>query len=57
MTIDEAKKKFSSKCDEIRIKFSVTRFDDALEEELKKIFKTYARENESLSDFRRFATR
>ncbi len=42
MTIDEAKKKFPSKCDEIRIKFSVTRFDDALEKELKKIFKIHA---------------
>ncbi|MDR0820167.1 MAG: DNA polymerase III subunit alpha [Endomicrobium sp.] len=41
MTIDEAKKKSSSKCDEIYIKFSVTRFDDALEEELKKIFKIH----------------
>jgi DNA polymerase-3 subunit alpha len=43
MTIDEAKKKFPSKCDEIHIKFPVKRFDDdALEEELKKIFNTYA---------------
>jgi DNA polymerase-3 subunit alpha len=41
MTIDEAKKNFSSECDEIHIKFSAARFDDALEEELKKIFKTH----------------
>ncbi|OEG69613.1 hypothetical protein ATZ36_02045, partial [Candidatus Endomicrobiellum trichonymphae] len=41
MTIDEAKKKFPSKCDEIHIKFSAARFDNALEEELKKIFKTH----------------
>jgi DNA polymerase-3 subunit alpha len=41
MTIDEAKKKFPSKCDEIHIKFSAARFDDVLEEELKKIFKTH----------------
>jgi DNA polymerase-3 subunit alpha len=41
MTIDEAKKKPPSKCDEIHIKFSASRFDDALEEDLKKIFKIH----------------
>ncbi|BAG13508.1 DNA polymerase III subunit alpha [Candidatus Endomicrobiellum trichonymphae] len=41
MTIDEAKKKSPSKCDEIRIKFSAASFNVALEEELKKIFKIH----------------
>jgi DNA polymerase-3 subunit alpha len=41
MTIDEAKKKFPLNCQEIRIKVSTARYDDALSQDLKRIFKIY----------------
>ncbi|MDR3071030.1 MAG: DNA polymerase III subunit alpha [Endomicrobium sp.] len=41
MTIDEAKKKISPNCMEVHIKLSTTRYDDALNEDLKKIFRAH----------------
>lgn len=41
MTIDEAKKKFQPNCGEVHIKLSTTRYDDALQEELTKVFSNY----------------
>lgn len=38
MTIDEAKEKFQPNCGEIHIKLSTARYNDALGEDLKKIF-------------------
>ncbi|MDR3253807.1 MAG: DNA polymerase III subunit alpha [Endomicrobium sp.] len=41
ITMDEAKKKFPPKCSKVHIKLSTTRYDDALSEELKRIFKMH----------------
>ena len=41
MTIDEAKKKYQPNCGEVHIKLSTTRFDDALREELDKVFNNH----------------
>ncbi|MDR1511656.1 MAG: DNA polymerase III subunit alpha [Endomicrobium sp.] len=41
MTIDEAKCKFSSKCKQIHIKLSTSRYDEPLCKKLKKIFEKY----------------
>ncbi|MCL2484544.1 MAG: DNA polymerase III subunit alpha [Endomicrobia bacterium] len=41
MTIDEAKTKFQPNCGKVHIKLSTTRYDDALSEELKKVFATH----------------
>jgi DNA polymerase-3 subunit alpha len=38
MTIDEAKDKFPPNSGEVHVKLSTTRYDDALSEDLKKIF-------------------
>jgi DNA polymerase-3 subunit alpha len=38
MTIEEAKKKFPHNCAQVHVRLSTTRYDDALSEDLKKIF-------------------
>jgi DNA polymerase-3 subunit alpha len=38
MTIEEAKKKFPPNCAQVHVRLSTTRYDDALSEDLKKIF-------------------
>ncbi|MDR0977552.1 MAG: DNA polymerase III subunit alpha [Endomicrobium sp.] len=41
MSIDEAKSKFQPNCGEVHVKFSTARYNDALGENLKKIFASY----------------